>query len=245
MNLAFLKQYKIFAHEELKHLTLLENQGYNNTNYLLKTSKYNYLIRVFKSKSLNRELEFKVANKAFKKGIGQKPLLLDKKNALMISRFTQGTHKYKLTKHEIQKLAKTIHKLHQITCHQKPYDLLKDYKNYSKKPLGNRVFQTNLLFKKLKKFKKEHVLCHHDLNPRNIIFQKNSIKIIDWEYAGVNDRYFDLATVVEEFAFDKKEVTTFLQTYFTCKEKINYEKLWTYTKIYKALCKLWFFAHMS
>ena len=53
--------------------------------------------------------------------------------------------------------------------------------------------------------KKDFVLTHHDLNPKNIIFNKNNIKIIDWEYSGVNNKFFDLASICVEFNLNKKK----------------------------------------
>jgi thiamine kinase-like enzyme len=65
------------------------------------------------------------------------------------------------------------------------------------------------------------------------------VKFIDWEYAGVNDRYFDLACVCVEFSLDAQMQGLFLDFYF---EDDGYvvEKLEAYKVIYKALCEEWF-----
>ena len=88
----------------------------------------------------------------------------------------------------------------------------------------------------MQKNKKEYVLCHHDLNPKNILFS-DDIKLIDWEYAGVNDRYFDLASIIVEFNLNKRNETLFMRSY---SKKINLKKLYMYKIIYKDLCRLWF-----
>ena len=94
--------------------------------------------------------------------------------------------------------------------------------------------------KKLKRFKKELVLTHHDLNPKNIIFTKNDIKIIDWEYAGVNDAFFDLASICVEFNLNEKKEKILLH-YYLKKITLNHQKKLEYFKvIYKNLCTLWF-----
>ncbi|MBE0496776.1 MAG: phosphotransferase family protein [Campylobacterales bacterium] len=236
MNIAFLRRYALFAGEELTSLTLLENQGYNNTNYLLESTKHHYLVRVFGKSLLERRREFHIAKKAFAKGISQEPLLLDSANNLMIIKFTKGEHRAKLTQRELQGLARKLRTLHSIPCHQKPYDVAKEYTASSKEPFASTLF---LLFKKRKNFRQEPVLCHHDLNPRNILFHHHSITFIDWEYARVNDRYFDLASIVVEFGLERKETRFFVRAYFTCKEKIDFNKLALYEKIYEALCERW------
>jgi thiamine kinase-like enzyme len=91
----------------------------------------------------------------------------------------------------------------------------------------------------LQKQKKELVLCHNDLHPQNILFS-NSIKLIDWEYAGVNDRYFDLASIIIEFKLSQRDEVIFLRSYFKRASKVNSQKLFAYKVIYKELWRLWF-----
>ena len=68
----------------------------------------------------------------------------------------------------------------------------------------------------------------------------DKVKLIDWEFASVNDRYFDLASVCIEFDLDNKDEMYFLEHYFNISEEIYKEKLSGYKAIYKALCKQWF-----
>lgn len=244
LNLKLLKTYNIFK-EELLSLEVLKTQGFNNISYLLKTSKKSYIIRVFKSNesvNISREFEFKTQKKAHKKDIALKAIFLN--SEFMIYEYTKGIHKSELKSSDIKTLAKQIKKLHKIKTKAKTYDLKSDLLNYKKilkdKESKELISQSLKSLKKLKKFKKELVLTHHDLNPKNIIFRKNKIKIIDWEYSGINDRFFDLAAVCIEFKLNKKEEKLFLENYL---EEINinhYSKLKHFKIIYKNLCDLWF-----
>jgi thiamine kinase-like enzyme len=94
-------------------------------------------------------------------------------------------------------------------------------------------------FATLESLPSEYVLCHNDLNPRNILFTEK-IQLIDWEDAAINDRYFDLASVCVEFDLDKESEAYFLRRYFTEEIEINDAKLKAYKIIYKALCTQWF-----
>lgn len=206
-----LKNYELFKNEEFISLKKLKNQGFNNTNYMLTTSKQVYLIRKFQSNlSLDRKLEFEICLEAYKKKIGAKPLLLDEKNFLIICNFLEGKHKYRLKKQEIRKVALLLKKIHQIKMSTKFFNKKRDF-----------------------------VLCHHDLNPKNFIFSKD-IKLIDWEYARFDDRYFDLATVVIEFNLNKKEEKLFLKTYFQNPFKIDRNKISFFKVKYFTLCIDWF-----
>lgn len=239
-----LKKYNIFK-EELLSLELLKNQGFNNISYFLKTSKKSYIIRVFKSNdsvNISRQFEFDTQKKAYKKNISSKPIFLN--NEFMIYEYQKGIHKSKLTSNDIKKLAKKIKKLHKIKVKSKTYDLKSDLLNY-KNILKDKKNKTLIIeslrsLKKLKRLKKELVLTHHDLNPKNIIFTKNDIKIIDWEYAGVNDAFFDLASICVEFNLNKTKEKILLH-YYLKKITLNHQKKLEYFKvIYKNLCTLWF-----
>ncbi len=236
MNLESLKNYNIFK-DELLNLDLLKNQGFNNISYLLKTTTNNYVIRVFKSNdsvNISRKFEYEIQKKAYKMDIASKPIFLNEE--FMIYKYKKGIHKTKLSKIELKNLVHKIRKFHNFKTEGKAYDLKQDLKNYSKtlntqksKKLINDCFKS---IKIIKKYKYEAVLTHHDLNPKNIIFSKNSLKIIDWEYAGVNDRFFDLASLCIEFKLNKNEEKIVLENYFKTKKDYHKIKLKHYKIIY-------------
>ncbi len=64
--------------------------------------------------------------------------------------------------------------------------------------------------------------------------------IIDWEYARLDDIFFDLASLCVEFKLSKKKQIYLLNLYFKNLEKEHLKKLALYKLIYKLLCKLWF-----
>ncbi len=206
----FLQRYELFKDEELQILTILDNQGFSNINYRLKTSKRSYLIRDLNSLHVDRKFEFQVGLKAHEKGIGAKPIFLDETNLIMICEFLEGFHKIKLKRKDIQDIVALLKKLHEIKVTNKCYNLQKDY-----------------------------VLCHHDLNPKNFIFS-HQVKLIDWEYAGLNDRYFDLASIIVEFDLNKKNENTFLRSYFKNPYKIDRKKILFFKTQYLRLCIKWF-----
>ena len=58
------------------------------------------------------------------------------------------------------------------------------------------------------------VPCHNDLLPANVLFGVDRAWLIDFEYAGMNDRYFDLANLSVNSAFDAAADKALLTTYF-------------------------------
>lgn len=58
------------------------------------------------------------------------------------------------------------------------------------------------------------VLCHNDLVCENILLTAGQgLLLIDWEYAGIGDPYFDLAVVVRHHEVSEEVAGYFLQAY--------------------------------
>lgn len=226
-----IKRYSIFRDRYPVELSLYKEQGYNNTCYLLRVEADRYIVRLLISSDIDRVQEYEIQMLAYEQDIGARPILLDEDNALMISEYIDGTHKNKLNKSELQELANTLKKLHNIKVAIPICKLLDSIEIDSKR--------LEYAIKYIRKLKPDYVLCHHDLNPQNILFDNNSIKFIDWEYAGKNDRYFDIASVIVEFDLDVEEESLFLRSYFGAVGIVDKDKLVAYKVLYRAVCSQW------
>jgi thiamine kinase-like enzyme len=62
----------------------------------------------------------------------------------------------------------------------------------------------------------EHVPvpCHNDLLAANFLQLEDGILIVDWEYAGMGDRYFDLGNFAVNNEFDEDDEGRLLEAYF-------------------------------
>jgi thiamine kinase-like enzyme len=58
------------------------------------------------------------------------------------------------------------------------------------------------------------VPCHNDLLSANFIRSAQGIRIVDWEYAGMNDRYFDLGNFAVNNELDEEGEAALLAAYF-------------------------------
>ena len=56
--------------------------------------------------------------------------------------------------------------------------------------------------------------CHNDLLNANFIRGSDGIKIVDWEYAGMGDRFFDLANFSVNHELSEHETDVLLEAYF-------------------------------
>ncbi len=55
--------------------------------------------------------------------------------------------------------------------------------------------------------------CHNDLLPANLIDDGTTVRIIDWEYAGMGDRWFDLGNLAENLRLDGETEERLLAAY--------------------------------
>lgn len=60
----------------------------------------------------------------------------------------------------------------------------------------------------------EPVLCHNDLLAANFLRSADGMRIVDWEYAGMGDRYFDLGNFAVNNELGTDEEEAFLDAYF-------------------------------
>jgi thiamine kinase-like enzyme len=58
------------------------------------------------------------------------------------------------------------------------------------------------------------VPCHNDLLPANFLHDGDRIRIVDWEYAGMGDRFFDLGNLAVNNAFGPEDEERLIEAYF-------------------------------
>jgi len=89
-----------------------------------------------------------------------------------------------------------------------------------------------------KEFYEPDRLCHNDLVEGNFLFTKDKLYLIDFEYAGYNDYYFDIASFISENDLNYEEIITFLKAYFSDKE-CRYDKLDVFLQFCDLLWYTW------
>ena len=56
--------------------------------------------------------------------------------------------------------------------------------------------------------------CHNDLLAANFLLADDGLRLVDWEYAGMNDRYFDLGNLAVNNALTGEDEVALLEAYF-------------------------------
>ncbi len=226
-----LSSLALFAGKTVSKPVLLSKQGFSNENYSFYADKQRYLLRKFKLQDRDRTLEYEVQKLAYQYGLAAQPLYLNIEEGFMICEYLEGKHTSKLTRAEITVSVQQLKQLHALQIEQQPLALKANFSVFTE--------ELEESFELIDNASSEMVLCHNDLNPQNCIFSKETIKFIDWEFASMNDLYFDLASFSVEFQFSVLDEAYMLALYFG-KEGWNNKKLEAYKVIYKALCQQWF-----
>ena len=228
---ARLQKHPFFRDKAITSCTLLKHQGYCNRHYLCIADGVTYVVRSFIKNDIDRMQEFDIQKQASNFLIAPEPLLLNQEDGYMVMEFIEGTHKKKLDIETLYNLTDCIAVLHDEVVVQS--DML-NIKNI----LHTRNEAINSALKTLDFYMQDPVVSHNDLNPMNILWQGNEPVLLDFEYACMNDCYFDLASISVEFSLDKKEESLMLHRYFG--DVFFREKFNAYKVLYKALCEEWF-----
>ena len=70
------------------------------------------------------------------------------------------------------------------------------------------------------------VFCHNDVQIANIIRDRSGrIWVIDWEYAGIGNPYFDLAMVVNNAGLNRQQTDRMLLSYFGAVREADYARI--------------------
>lgn len=231
----------------LKKINLTKIGGLNNSNYLFQINNKKYVLRVPSKDNRNNFInEGKILDLISPLNIS--PLIkYNNSKGILVSEFIPSskiTLELYNSKTFINKTVTSLKKLHTNSCSIffNPFNEI--YKNiYYLKDI-NYKFQHDLngILNKLKDIEEIYCnnldlgLCHNDLNTSNILYTENNIFFVDFEFSGMGDVFFDLATL-SWFLNDKLKIEL-LNIYFgyfnlSLKEKLeNYifvVKLWNAT----------------
>lgn len=210
--------------KEIRSSQIIEN-GFCNENYNINDA---FVLRIPKDNA-DETLNYKHENIVYKTieplKISEKVVYFDENTGIKISKFVHNARQYKTTptNEQITYLAKTLKKLHSSKL-KVPFGYQMFYRLsiYKKSLFEDEYIDTKIekqIIKDVQKIfaKDEMVLCHNDLVQNNLLFKFNGLTLIDWEYSGMNNFYFDLASFISENNLNNEQKEFFLSKYFGAK----------------------------
>ena len=224
------------------------SEGFSNETYEINNA---YVLRLTKDnedETINRSHEKAIYDAIAPLNISETVLYFNEKTGSKISKLVHSSHLYvdTPTDEQIIYVAKTVKKLHnskiQVPFGYQMFLKLNKYKEAIDKNFYlDEKIESKIVKNVQKIFAKDKlVLCHNDLVRNNLLFKYNKVTIIDWEYAGMNNPYFDLASFISENDLTEEQEDLFLSTYFGAKyNTMKKRKVHTFMNFLDVLFYYW------
>lgn len=199
------------------------SDGPTNASYLLELSGVRYVLRLDKpaasSLGLARSNEKQVCAVLAAAGLAPEALYFDPVAGIYLRRFLQGRswNAIDIAKpSNLQRLAGLLRTLHAIEPAGAEFDPLAAAQRYAARVNNSAseelVQRAQSLMDELQAGQFKPALCHNDLVCQNIL-EGEHLVLIDWEYAGVGDPFFDLAVVIQHHQLAPSTASNFIETY--------------------------------
>ncbi len=227
------------------------SDGPTNSSWLVKRVDQLCVLRLDKALALelrlNREAEHDIAETASLARIGARPLFFDAENGVSLREYLPGRSWHENDLHspvKLQLLANRLRDLHALPPAGSQYEPGRAARRYAQQ-LGTQTAreladQANLLLADLHEQLSRECLCHNDLVASNILESSAGLKLIDWEYAGLGDPWFDLALVIEHHQLDDALQSGFIRAYLQREPRTSeFRRLLAWRKFYAVLLSLW------
>lgn len=217
---------------EIKNIEVLK-KGMTNRSFLFNCKGKKYIMRIpgeGTDQLINRQHEAEVYQTIKDKRICDDIVYINPENGYKITEFLDGSRVCDpLNYDDVKKCMKRLKEFHalklkvnhifdifgQIEFYEKlwngTYSIYKDYKTTKANVMSLRSY--------IDAHAEEKVLTHIDAVPDNFLFVdkdgKEEIRLIDWEYAGMQDPHVDIAMFCIYSLYNKGQVDQLIGMYFT------------------------------
>lgn len=235
--------------------------GITNQNYRIDAGGKSYMLRITGEKTdllgIKRELEHAANLDAGRLGIAPEVLYFIEPEGYLVTRFINGKHispEEMGKEYNIRRVARKLRVFHrnasplngEFNVFRRVEMLTKISKDHQCKfPFDFDWIQQKMVEVEtaLKKDPYIPTPCHDDLLNLNfmdevVTGEKADLKILDWEYAGMGDIFFDLANFCHHHRFSDDQVRCLLQEYFgevTPKIFARCKLMWCASEIHEAM----------
>lgn len=224
--------------------------GITNNNFRVDVGGNSFVLRIAGADTdllgINRENEYKANLAAGKLGIAPEVFYFIRPEGYLVTRFIRGRP---ILTDEIRKpqnlkrvmdVVRRIHNLPEIPGIFNVFRIVEDYseiaRRYAVKFPENYKSIINQIQTAEKAMALQHVThcpCHNDLLNANFL-SNSALYVLDWEYAGMGDRFFDLANFSDHHELTDEQDHWILKCYF---DEVKPSQ-WAHLKIMKIMSDL-------
>ncbi|MCO1334225.1 choline kinase family protein [Microbulbifer sp. OS29] len=234
--------------------------GLTNRAFLIESAHQPMVLRINSSISNQLNLDRAAERQALQAATTScscAPLIYcDPAHHYLVTRFIQGTPWDKNVAQSLETVADLLYRIHNSPAIEAPLDIvgkIASYRKFIDKRAGFYSLLDELQERLLPVIDTAYqlgdgdYLCHNDLTSGNLIWAPSGrLYAIDWEYAAMGDKFYDLAVLVEEHGLDQGEQNTLLGYYLgrTVTPEDN-QRLHIWRLIYSHLYILWYAVQWS
>nr|WP_298728888.1 phosphotransferase [uncultured Steroidobacter sp.] len=238
----------ILSCEPIKH-------GLTNESWLVRSKRDDIVVRISNAAEqalqIDRQSEAAVLAAVGEAGIGPEVLLCDPAQRVLVTRYLGDTwtEADAVQEQNIQRLGQLFRRLHRVPppAAARRVELSDTLEGYFR-TLEERGIQPALITKSLReralqvalKLRENSAatLCHNDVHHLNVT-DDGTLRLIDWEYAGVGQRLFDLASVCVYHNYDKLQREQLLSAYTSLTELTTWHRLELACWLFEYVRDLW------
>jgi len=222
--------------------------GPSNNSYEVEQGGELFVLRIDKAAvvglGLNRHSEKQVCLRLAEAGLASQPVFFDADAGIYLRRYVPGRTWERRDLDDpgkLEHLAALLREVHSIAPAGKPFEPLRAAARYAKQlatPEASLLYdEAARNFAAIESL--SATLCHNDLVCQNVL-ENERLQLIDWEYAGIGDPFFDLAVVVQHHELEKGLARHFLDAYLQeDAAEVDIIRLDAQSRFYQRLLDLW------
>ena len=202
--------------------------GITNRNYRVDLDGSSFVLRVGGNDTnllgIDRSVEHAASLRAAEVGVGPQVVAFIEPEGWLVTRFIAGRPvplEEVRTPAGVGRVAAVLRKIHGATAIPGRFDAHEVVEEYSREAIAHGVTippefaAAKAASERIQSARgpQRQVPCHNDLLNANFL-DDGEIRIVDWEYAGMGDRFFDLANLSVNHDFGLDEDRLLLAAYF-------------------------------
>ena len=216
--------------------------GFTNINYRVELDGDIYVVRLSGAQTallgINRVHEYEATVAAARIGIAPEVVQFVEPEGHLITRFISGRKlarediRQPTTLHRITVALMRVHTLPPIAAAFSPFRMFELYTTVALQKGCTLPENFDWLMVHMHTIEADEqadpiprAFCHNDVVRGNLL-DDGEIRILDWEYAGMGNRFFDLAAITLDNRFSVDHKRLLLDLYFGSVTQINMQRLW-------------------
>jgi thiamine kinase len=234
--------------EPIKH-------GLTNRSWLVSTDQDRCVVRISDASAeelqIDRNSEAVVLQLVARAGIGPEVLRCDPDRGILVTRYlgTTWSERDAHTNENIDRLASLLRRLHALEAPKsvRTVDLAATVQGYLR-TLDERGIRSGLTLPSLRECADKAAnqlrkgstvcLCHNDVHHLNIV-DGDSLRLIDWEYAGIGEPLFDLASLCVYHRYRRSQRERLVAAYAASSETVSWHRLELACWLFDYIRDLW------